>query len=295
VFIPAKAGAGEIAFNLNGAASGLKVTVNPAPVASFVPKQIGNQLILTNTSTNAVSYIWSVNGAKFESADNSPLVIDLTPNSPSVWNLILRANSETCGSNTTKEIQFETKVDVPVNTCTDDAKASMVQDRNLLAKLQMPNSDIVNRIWTQTSAIYGGTTEFKEGVLNDVDNYLSGKNNGNLESLFVNLLKTTAKLITGTDRVKLPNEFNTLVQLFALQLRLFYNILGCQDPKMIEEFSSIIQQILNLILELLQMLKQIDVTMPDSLKSFMKAYAVRVEKIALLMEHLAKIKDGNLI
>ena len=83
--------------------------------------------------------------------------------------------------------------------------------------------------------------------------------------------------------------------MFALQLRLFYNILGCQDPQMIKEFSSIIQGILNLILELLQMLRQIDVTMPDSLKSFMKAYAVRVEKIDLLMEHLIKIKDGNLI
>jgi hypothetical protein len=295
VFVPAKAGVGEISFNLNGSASGLKVTVNQAPVASFVAKQVGNQLILTNTSTNAVSYIWSVNGTKFESADNSPLVIDLTPNSPTIWNLILQAISKDCGSNTTKETQFETKVDVPVNTCTDDTKASMVQDRNLLAKLQMPNSDIVNRIWLQTSALYGGTTEFNKGVLNDVDNYLSGKNNGNLESLFVNLLKTTAKLITGTDRVKLPNEFNTLVQLFALQLRLFYNILGCQDPKMIEEFNSIIQSILNLILELLQMLKQFDVTMPDALKAFMKAYAARVEKIAMLMEHLAKIKDGNLI
>ena len=295
VFTPAKAQVGEITFNLNGASSGLKATINPAPVASFEPKQVGNQLILTNTSTNAVSYIWSVNGEKFESADNSPLIIDLTPNSPTIWNLILRAISKDCGSNTTKETQFETKVDVPVNTCTDDAKAAMVLDRNLLIKLQMPNSDIVNRIWLQTSALYGGTTEFNKGVLNDVDNYLSGKNNGNLESLFVNLLKTTAKLITGTDRVKQPTEFNTLVQLFALQLRLFYNILGCQDPQMIKEFSSIIQSILNLILELLQMLRQIDVTMPDSLKSFMKAYAVRVEKIDLLMEHLAKIKDGNLI
>ena len=295
VFIPAKASVGEISFNLNGSSSGLKVTVNPAPVASFTPKQVGNQLILTNTSTNAVSYIWSVNGEKFESGDNSPLIIDLTPNSPTVWNLILQAKSETCGSNTTKEIQFTTKVDIPVNTCTDDAKAQMIQDRNLLVKLQMPNSDVVNRIWLQTSALYGGTTEFNKGVLNDVDNYLSGKNNGNLESLFVNLLKTTAKLITGTDRVKQPTEFNTLVQLFALQLRLFYNILGCQDPQMIKEFSSIIQSILNLILELLQMLRQIDVTMPDSLKSFMKAYAVRVEKIALLKDHLAKIIDGNLI
>jgi hypothetical protein len=128
-----------------------------------------------------------------------------------------------------------------------------------------------------------------------VDNYLSGKNNANLETLFVSPLKTTAKLITGTDRVKLPTEFNTLVQLFALQLRLYYNILGCQNPKVIDEFNSIIQSILNLILELLQTLKQFDVTMPDSLKSFMKAYAVRVEKIALLLEHLTKIKDGNLI
>ncbi len=295
VFIPASAGIGEISFNLNGASSGLKVTVNQAPVASFVPKQVGNQLILTNTSTNAMSYIWSVNGEKFETIDNSPLIIDLTPNSPTIWTLLLRANSETCGSNVTKEIQFETKVEVPVNTCTDNAKASMIQDRNLLIKLQMPNSATVNRIWTQTSAIYGGTADFKEGVLNDVDNYLSGKNNGNLETLFVSLLKTTAKLITGTDRVKLPTEFNTLVQLFALQLRLFYTILGCQDPKMIEEFNSVIQAILNLILELLQMLKQIDVIMPDSLKSFMKAYAVRVEKIGLLMDHLVKIKDGNLI
>lgn len=295
VFIPAKAGIGEISFNLNGASSGLKVTVNQAPAARFVPSQVGNQLILTNNSIGAASYIWSVNTSKFESSDNSPLVIDLTPNSPTVWNLILQANSKDCGSNTTKEIQFTTKVDVPVNTCTDNTKASLIQDRNLLIKLQMPNSDIVNRIWTQTSAIYGGTADFKEGVLNDVDNYLSGKNNEKLESLFVNLLKTTAKLITGTDRVKLPTEFNTLVQLFALQLRLFYNILGCQDPKLIEKFSNIIQAILNLILELLQMLKQIDVTMPDSLKSFMKAYAVRVEKIALLMEHLIKIKDGNLI
>jgi len=294
-FTPLKTGVGEITFNLNGASSGLKVTVNQAPVASFEPKQVGNQLILTNTSTAAVSYIWSVNGEKFESADNSPLIIDLTPNSPSIWNLILRAKSETCGSNATKEIQFETKVDVPVNTCSDDAKAQMVQDRNLLIKLQMPNSDAVNRIWLQTSALYGGTIEFKEGVLNDVDNYLSGKNNGNLETLFVNLLKTTMKQITATDRVKFPEEFNTLIQLFALQLRLFYTILGCQNPKMIEEFVNIIQPILDLILEILQFMRQIDLTLPESMRIFMKAYAARVEKIALLMEHLVKIKDGNLI
>ena len=176
VFNPVNAGAGEIEFKLNGAPSGLKVTVNQAPAASFTPKQVGNQLILTNTSTNAVSYIWSVNGARFESADNSPLVIDLTPNSPTTWNLILQAISKDCGSNTTKETQFTTKVDVPANTCTDDAKALLIQDRNLLIKLQMPNSDIVNRIWTSNQRfVWRNYRIYQEGVLNDVDNYLSGK------------------------------------------------------------------------------------------------------------------------
>lgn len=295
VFVPINAGVGEIAFNLNGAPSALKVTVNQAPVASFEPKQEGNQLILTNTSIGAVSYIWSVNTSKFESADNSPLVIDLTPNSPTIWVISLQANSETCGTNVSKTIEFPTKVDVPVNTCTDDAKAQMVQDRNLLIKLQMPNSDIVNRIWLQTSALYGGTAEFNKGVLNDVDTYLSGKNNGTLETLFVSLMKTTVKVLSGTDRVKLPTEFNTLIQLLALQLRLFYNILGCQNPKMVEEFANSIQPILDLILELLHSIQQFDATMPESMRTFMKAYAVRVEKIARLIDHLTKIKDGNLI
>jgi PKD repeat protein len=291
VFSPVSAGAGEIAFNLNGAPSGLKVTVNQAPVASFTPKQVGNQLILTNTSTNAVSYIWSVNGAKFESADNSPMVIDLTPNSPTTWNLILQAISKDCGSNTTKETQFETKVDVPVNTCTDDAKAAMVQDRNQVAKLQMPNSDLVNRIWLETSKLYGGTTEFKEGVLNDIDNFLSGKNNDKLDVLFVNLFRNTTSTIAQIDRVKLPKDFTALTELFRLQLQLFYNILGCQDPKMIKEFSGLLQGIFDQIIEMIRFMRQIAVAMPELFRSFVKAYSIRVEKLALIIEHLAILKD----
>jgi len=291
VFSPVNAGVGEIAFNLNGAPSGLKVTVNPAPAASFVAKQVGNQLILTNTSTNAVSYIWLVNGAKFESADNSPLVIDLTPNSPTVWNLILQANSKDCGSNATKEIQFTTKVDVPVNTCTDDAKAAMIQDRNRLAKLQMPNSDLVNRIWLETSKLYGGTTEFKEGVLNDIDNFLSGKNNEKLDVLFVNLFRNTTNTIAQIDRVKLPKDFTILTELFRLQLQLFYNILGCQYPKMIKEFSGSLQVIFDQIIEMIRFMRQIAVTIPELFRSFVKAYSIRVEKLAVIMEHLAVLKD----
>jgi hypothetical protein len=47
-------------------------------------------------------------------------------------------------------------------------------------------------IWMSTSQLYGGTDEFNEGVLNDVENYLSGKNNEKLPELFVELLTETS-------------------------------------------------------------------------------------------------------
>lgn len=295
VFSPANAPVGETSFTLNGSPSGLKVTVNAAPVARFTPSQVGNQLILTNNSTGAVSFTWLINGNKFETSDSKPFVIDLTPNSPNEWTLVLSAISETCGTNTSKEIRFTTKIEEPVNTCIDDVKALMVKDRNILTKLEMPNSDLVQKIWDNTSALYGGTTQFDKGVLNDIDNFLNGNNNGSLVNLFIELMQATVKRIVETDRIKQPEEFAALVQLFILQLQLFYNILGCQNPETIRKFTDIIQSVLNQIIEMLQLLKEVKVIMPESLRSFIKAYGVRVSKIGLLTEHLTKINDENLI
>jgi hypothetical protein len=78
-------------------------------------------------------------------------------------------------------------------------------------------------------------------------------------------------------------------------LQLFYNILGCQGPETIRKFTEIIQSVLNQIIGMLQLLKEVKVSMPDSLRSFIKAYGVRVSKIGLLTEHLTKINDENLI
>ena len=295
VFVPAKAGIGQTSFNLNGSPSGLTVTVNQAPIASFIPSQVDNQLILTNNSTGAVSYVWSINNQLFVTSENSPYIVDLTPSSPTEWTLILQAISKDCGNSATKEILFKTSVDVPVNTCIDDTKKLLANDRNVLAKLDLPNSPVVHKFWLQTTALYGGTTEFNSGVLNDIDNFLNGKNNGKLESLFSDLLTVTTKQITNIDRVKLPQDFANMVRLYTLQLQLFYNILGCQDPSMIKEFGTTIQNVLNVIIEMLQILQHSEIIMPDTLKAFIKAYSNKVSQIALLMDHLTKIKDGNLI
>src|SRR5690606_34788014 len=137
VFIPAAAGQGEIEFTLNGQPSGVKVLVHKAPTASFKPEQVENQLIISNTSTNAEKYIWVINGEKIERIDNEPVIIDLTPNSPNTWKLQLIASSKICGSTTSREIIFNTRFieEPPVNNCIEETKAAILNDLKAVVKL----------------------------------------------------------------------------------------------------------------------------------------------------------------
>lgn len=297
IFVPTVAKIGEIEFSLNSVPSGVKVTVSKAPFAKFVAAQIKNQLVLTNTSTGADSYVWSINGAKTNSNNTLPIVIDLTPNSPTLWTLQLLAISEVCGENNSAVTRLETKFndETPVDNCAEETKAAVLIDLNILTKQQNPDSEFVQQIWKTTSELYGGTAEFKNGVLNDIDNYISGKNNNKLEAEFVELLIFTSNVIGEIDRIGRQKEFDQLAQLFGLQLRLFYNILGCQNTAAIKAFTEVLQNILNQIIDTLRFLKEVKVTMPNSLKEFMKTYSDKVKDIGLLLEHLKIIITENLI
>ncbi|MCF6334001.1 MAG: hypothetical protein L3J11_12020, partial [Draconibacterium sp.] len=297
VFIPANATVGEITFTLNGELSDLKVTVNEAPHSKFVPDQVENRLILTNISTSADTYVWIVNGKEFAAINSLPHIIPLTAGSPTLWALQLRAVSKKCGINTSEVIEFETRFNeqVPVDNCVEEAKVSIVIDSRILAKLQSPNSDFVQQIWQRTSQLYGGTAEFNKGVLNDIDNYLSGENNDRLQTNFIQLLLDTQNIIVEIDRIKIKEDFNKLIELFALQLRLFYNVLDCQDAAVIKEFTDELRGILNRIIGILKFFKEMKVIMPNSLKEFMKAYSDKVKDIGLLVEYLNIITEQNLI
>ncbi len=297
VFIPAKAPVGEIIFTINGVISDLKVTIHISPVASFIPSQVENQLVLTNNSVGADSYVWVVNDVKTEAADESQHIETLTPNSPTLWKLQLQALSERCGINTTESIEFETRFneEPTADNCVEETKAAILTDAKKVAELQSPNSEFIQEIWRRTSAIYGGTPEFSKGVLNDIDNFLSGKNNGRLPEMFFVLLNDTANIIAEIDRLKFKEDFDKLVQLFALQLQLFYNILGCQDAAVIKESTEILHRILSRFIEVLRLLVELKVALPDSLKEFIKAYDEKVKDIPLIADHLKLIASEKLI
>jgi hypothetical protein len=297
VFIPAIAGAGSFEFLLNGEPSGLKVTVHKAPVATFKPEQVGNQLVLTNTSVNAESFVWFVNGEKIEKNDTTPVRIELTPNSPNTWKIQLQASNKICGSVTSTEEIFTTRFieEQTGNTCIEETKASILTDAKALTRLDLATSNRVHPVWLETSKLYGGTREFSTGVLNDIDNFLSGKNNGNLQIMFEKLLNATVEQILSIHPLENKDEFDRLVQIFRLQLQLFYNILGCQNADRIKEFGDIIQQVLDFIIELLHILKDKQVSLPTALREFMKNYTEKVKNLELLVKHIKVIQSKNLI
>ncbi|MBN2635896.1 MAG: PKD domain-containing protein [Prolixibacteraceae bacterium] len=296
IFIPAAAGPGEIEFILNGEPSGVKATVHHAPVASFNPAQVENQLVLTNTSTHAEKYTWLINGEKVEKPDANQVVIDLTPNSPNTWKLQLVASSEICGSTTSREIVFTTRFveEPPVNNCIEETKAAILNDLKAVVKLKM-DSNIVHPIWLETSIVYGGKAEFNNGVLNDIKNFLSGKNDGKLQTMFEKLLDTTVKQIIALNPRENKEEYIRLTELFQLQLQLFYNVLGCQNQDIMKEFGDSLQSVFDLIIQLLLILRERQIILPDSLSEFMKLYAEKVKNIEMLARHISIIFSNNLV
>jgi PKD repeat protein len=295
VFVPAVAGVGEHTFKVNGEDSELKVTVHAAPVAAFEPKQVENQLILENQSTNASAFVWSINGEKFESADTSSFVVDLTPNSPTTWRLALQANSEFCGSDQTDIISFETEpIEPPVN-CFDETTEVIQKDLERLQILNLPGSNFVVPIWMSTSQLYGGTDEFKEGVLNDLENFLKGNRNAELPQLFRELLLQTSNMIMELSGNRESEEYQHLVQLFALQLQLFYNILGCQENEVLDATKDLLARMLDEIISILQQFREREIQLPESFRAFLENWAEKVAGKGILEEHVRLILNNNLV
>jgi hypothetical protein len=295
-FVPAVAGAGEHSFTVNGKPSNLKVTVHQPPVARFTPRQAGRQLIITNNSTGATKFIWEINQNKIEKADSSSVTFDLTPNSPNSWTIMLTAISDHCGSNSTPVTKFETSVTDPtVNKCVDDTKILIQRDLRTLQRLNLAGSNFVGQIWEGTSKLYGGTDKFKDGVIDDIDNFLVGKHNQRLPEMFTDLLNTTTKMILELSDKRESPEFINLVNLFAHQLRLFYNILACQKKDVIDPGADEIHKMLEFILSILITLRRREIQLPAALRDFMKQWSVKVSGVEIFEKHAITIFDQNLM
>lgn len=295
-FIPAIAGVGEHSFTVNGNPADLKVIVHEPPVARFTPRQAGRQLIINNQSTGATKFVWEINQNKIEKTDSSPVTIDLTPNSPTSWTIMLTAISEHCGSNSTPVTKFETSVtDTQPNKCMDDTKILIQRDLKTLQRLNLAGSNVVGMIWESTGKIYGGTATFKDGVLDDLDGYLSGKHNQRLPGIFMELMEQTTRFIIELSDKRESPEFTNLVNLLAHQLRLFYNILACQKRDVTDKSAGEIFKMFEFILSVLIRLNERQIKLPALMFDYLKQWFEKVSGNEIFEKHASHILDKNLI
>ncbi|MBT4401201.1 MAG: hypothetical protein HOD37_17110 [Bacteroidetes bacterium] len=103
-FTPSKAAIGRILFKLNDEPAGFNVRIAETPQARFTYKQMGKQLILTNKSTGADSFVWIINGDKIEKDNISPVKFKLTSNSPKTWSIRLRVKNRYFSSTSSRVI-----------------------------------------------------------------------------------------------------------------------------------------------------------------------------------------------
>ncbi|WP_167612507.1 PKD domain-containing protein [Maribellus sediminis] len=295
VFIPAAAKPGPTSILLNGEDSGLTVNVLEPPLASCSPKQVENQLIITNTSKNASSFEWMINDTTLTGSNLDPIVINLKPDSPTSWKIVLVAiGADVCPtSRTSTSITTRFIEETPVNTCVEETKVAILTDAKILAGIQPGTSEVLSSILQQTRTIYGGTSDFSKGVLDRIDEFLNGSANAELEVMFPKLLNETAKTVVGL--VNSPELQKQALTLLELQLRLFYNILGCQDNEVIKKFGDLIDSILNQIIGLLKMFMERKIIFSDTMKKFVDMYAKKVAELILLADHMKLIIESKLI
>ncbi|MDD4778872.1 MAG: hypothetical protein PHV53_11375, partial [Fermentimonas sp.] len=202
--------------------------------------------------------------------------------------LKVRTSNSVCVSTVSHDIQFK---EIIQDNCFKTTSESITDDLKYVLKYNLPNNNNVTPIWVSTSEIYGGTTDYSHGVLDDLENFLSGKHNEKLPEMFEELLMKTSTMILELSDRPTTKEYKFTVQLFILQLKLLYNILGCQNKEAIEKSKSILSRLFKMILTFLKRIKDKDIKLPEDLPDFVKLWSVKVEGKQMLEEHAKKISE----
>lgn len=196
-----------------------------------------------------------------------------------------------CCSGKTSEVVFtmqqKPEVEQPRN-CNEQAISGITNDLEVLKTLELPESNFVVPIWQKTMATYGKGDEAGKGVLDDVDKWLAGDHNTKLTKTFSELfLETSTMIIEISERFL--EEAHHLTLIFVLQLKLFYHVLGCQSPQVLEKHADRITKILEEIYATAKKVMDSGNRIPTDVIMFLEEWVGRMENESYLMEHAKKM------
>ena len=290
---------GEIIhFTVNQQVTDAQLTVYKTPKTGFeAPEsvEVGKEVTFyPYGDTEDVTFYWELgDGTISEERYPTHIYKELPDNDEHTVFVRLTVTSKLGGC----EIFAESKVqiikteDPPVVNCIDLTKRRALNDLKILLSLELPGSNLVAPIWMSTSELYGGTEEYKNGVLDDIDNYLTGSYNGNLVEMFTDILNQTSSMILEISENHEREEYQNLVGILTLQLQLIYNIIGCQDNEVLMKYREHFDKIFQLIQEFLNNFKEREIKLPESFYKFLKEWFIKVEGKDALAEHIKFLED----
>jgi hypothetical protein len=72
-------------------------------------------------------------------------------------------------------------------------------------------------------------------------------------------------------------------------------VLRCQNADVVDASAEQLAELLNIIVETLQRMKEFDIAFSEEFRQFVNAWGEKVQGIGILEEHFKIITEGNLI
>ncbi len=243
-FIPRNSGlttAGSVTINLVGNNASLFVNLGSEPVASFtdVLDEENGILVLTNTSQGAESAEWNITddrGQKIDFEDDKVITLNLKDHETTSFNVVLEVINN-CGSDS------ETR-NIPVVSCIDETSSIINTDYGFLSEFLVDN--FTNESPASLIALASATNSFYEDVRKEFESTLNGSRNAEIfsEEAGVNSLPNLLK--ASIDLMKADLDISLVKSLYIAQVKIFFNSIHCQVPKIWEGgFGSIVKEIIN--------------------------------------------------
>jgi len=183
-----------------------------------------------------------------------------------------------CSHSVSHDIPFE--VEVIDRECIENARTTIEKGMEELPEFSDISSNLTMEVYEPTVALY-------KAVLEQLDAFVNGEFNDQLNTSFVDLIRDTTKNILTLDS---PDsfEFFAVTNIYRLQIQSIYSILCCQSNELLEESRTVIEEVL---LEINQSLEQfvtdkIAIDPEKRLIEFLNATLEKVEGKELLQKNI---------
>lgn len=222
-----------VTFLIDGDDSGVTVSIEQSPVASFTHEVNDTQLVLTNTSTITDRYQYDVDGTIIERVNRIAVSVPLENFSTDQIQVTLRAISDLCGTDSFGPIDIEVGQGPVASTCQETATAIINDAKVDLTRIES-NPDFSNLPPEAISLIDDLLPEIYNDFEANMDAIFAGTINDNLPGIFDN--EFFSLLVESRRKAESDFQINAAQKCIELSVKLIYSMLTCQTDDTLIEF-----------------------------------------------------------